>query len=45
VPLYAFANFRRGQHVAAGPNGNWFAYTHVAHRASDLMLVEDFYKE
>ena len=45
VPLYAFANFRRGQHVAAGPNGNWFTYTHVTHRVSDLMLVEDFYKE
>jgi hypothetical protein len=45
VPLYAFANLRPGQHVAAGPNGNWFAYTHVARRQSDLMLVEDFSEE
>lgn len=45
VPLYAFANLRPGQHVAAGPDGNWFAYTHVADRASDLMLVEDFLQE
>jgi Tol biopolymer transport system component len=45
VPLYTFANLRPGQHVAAGPNGNWFAYTHVARRQSDLMLVEDFSEE
>lgn len=42
LPLYAFSDWRPAQSIAVGPGGEWFAYTHVARRESDVMLVEEF---
>lgn len=41
IPLHAFPDWRSEQQLSVGPNGEWFAYTHVVRRESDLMLVEE----
>jgi len=42
LPLYSFPDWRPAQSIAIGPDGEWFAYTRVVRRESDVMLVEDF---
>lgn len=42
LPLYEFPDWRPVQSLAVGPGGEWFAYTHVVRRESDVMLVEQF---
>lgn len=42
LPLYQFPRWSLVQNVATGPGGEWFAYTHVDRRESDVMLVENF---
>lgn len=42
LPLYSFPDWRPAQSIAIGPDGEWFAYTRVVRRESDIMLVEDF---
>lgn len=42
LPLYEFPDWRPVQSLAVGPGGEWFAYTHVLRRESDIMLVENF---
>lgn len=42
LPLYEFPDWRPVQSLAVGPGGEWFAYTHVVQRESDVMLVENF---
>lgn len=41
-PLYDFPDWRPVQSIAVGPSGEWFAYTHVVRRESDVMLVQNF---
>lgn len=41
VPLYTFPDWHDDRHIAAGPGGNAFAYTQVARRESDVMLLEN----
>lgn len=38
--LHTFPDWRTNQHIAVGPDGNTFAYTQVAQRESDVMLME-----
>ena len=40
VPLYTFPDWHTDRCIAAGPGGNAFAYTQVARRESDVMLLE-----
>lgn len=42
LPLYQFLHWTLVQDVATGPGGEWFAYTHVDRRNSDVMLLENF---
>ncbi len=42
LPLYEFPDWRPVQSLAVGPRGEWFVYTHVVRRESDVMLVENF---
>lgn len=42
LPLYEFPDWWPVQSIAVGPGGEWFAYTHVLRRESDVMLVEHF---
>jgi dipeptidyl aminopeptidase/acylaminoacyl peptidase len=42
LPLYSFPDWRPVQSIAIGPEGEWFAYTHVVRRESDIMLVKNF---
>ena len=42
LPLYSFPDWRPVQNIAIGPEGEWFAYTHVVRRESDIMLVKNF---
>lgn len=41
-PLYQFPDWRPVQSLDVSPNGDWFAYTHVVQRESDVMLVDNF---
>jgi hypothetical protein len=42
LPLYQFPHWTVVQNVTTGPGGEWFAYTHVDRRDSDVMLLENF---
>lgn len=40
VPLYTFPDWDSDQYISVGPDGNLIAYTHVARRESDVMLMD-----
>ncbi len=41
LPLYEFRDWGRNRSFAVSPDGQWFAYTHVPRRESDIMLIEE----
>lgn len=40
LPLYEFRDWGRNRSFAVSPDGQWFAYTHVPRRESDIMLLK-----
>jgi dipeptidyl aminopeptidase/acylaminoacyl peptidase len=42
LPLYQFSHWTLVQDFATDPGGEWFAYTHVDRRNSDVMLLKNF---
>lgn len=42
TPLHRLSDTPHAQSFSVAPNGQWFAFTRVERRESDIMLVEDF---
>lgn len=40
LPLYEFRDWGRNRSFAVSPDGQWFVYTHVPRRESDIMLLK-----